>query len=134
MRQMPPAYSAVIVPCASSCGAAVHTVTNSCRSAGADCEDHRLGEFLAEDGGRGVDIAGAAQDALVQLQRVEVATVGGKGQLVVGAAVDVVEEGPRQAPLGQQAVVGDGCGDQHGMPRAVGEPRDYPIKLAWRSA
>ncbi|GAB1412050.1 hypothetical protein MASR1M97_07860 [Candidatus Desulfobacillus denitrificans] len=70
-------------------------------------EDHRLGERLAEHGGGGVDGGGAAQHALVQAQGVEVVAVGGERQLVVGAAVDVVEEGARQAPLGQQAVIGD---------------------------
>ena len=72
----------------------------------------RQRELLAEQRGRDRDLRDVDQHALAQLDGVEVGAVGGERQLVIGAALAVVEQRARQAPprdLAQVLDIGDGA-------------------------
>ena len=65
----------------------------------------RHGELLAQHGHRRVDRFDAAQDVGHQVTTLEARRVPAMRHLVVGCSVDVVENGGRQAPLGQPAEI-----------------------------
>lgn len=62
---------------------------------------------LAEPFGADVELGGAAQDALAQLDRLQVVNVGAQGLLGAGAAVEIMEQEGRQLTAGCFAKV---CG------------------------
>ena len=73
----------------------------------------RIRERLAEDG-RGQLLRGDIHhDPLAELQRVQVREIAVEGELVVRAAVGVVEDGARDAAAGFLAKIFDAVGD-HG--------------------
>ena len=65
----------------------------------------RHGELLAHDRHRHIDVADPAQDIRHQVAALEARRIPAIGHLVVGRAVDVVEDRPRQPPLRERPEV-----------------------------
>ncbi len=75
-------------------------------------EHERHGEGLAQHGGGQLQLGHVAQHALAQVDGGEVVDVGPQRRLLVGAAIDVVEQLAGEPPPGQFAVVADRGGGQ----------------------
>ena len=70
-------------------------------------EEERHVERAAQHGDRHVDVGDAGQHIGDEVHIVEGAGVARLGQLVVGSAVDIVEDGPGKPPAGELAEILD---------------------------
>ncbi len=84
-------------------------------------EYERHGQGLAQHGGGQLQLGHVPQHALAQVDGGEVVFVGPQRRLLVGAAVDVIEQLAGEPPPGQFAVVADRGRSQ--AQRAIGEQR-----------
>ncbi len=79
-------------------------------------EDQRHRGGLAEDGGGEIALGDVDQDALAELDLLQILGIGAQRVLGIGAAIGIVEEGLRDAALVQLAQIFDAGDVLHGRP------------------